>query len=140
MVLCREGHPTAKPASEPGISARMAANAHSAGLPGQPPSIRRQADTLLPSTEHEAGQQCSKAESRTSQPWRFQASPSPRTSALSYGPQRFHSANGGRGGLDWKMTKDTRSCKPTTDGHFPSFGRESKIVAHFLEGSDIHIL
>lgn len=46
----------------------------------------------------------------------------------------------GGGGLDWKMTKDTRSCKPTTDGHFPSFGRESKIVAHFLEGSDIHIL
>lgn len=33
MVLCREGHPTAKPASKLGISARMAANAHSAGLP-----------------------------------------------------------------------------------------------------------
>lgn len=55
------------------------------------------------------------------------------TSAISF-------SKWGEGGLDWKMTKDTRSCKPTTDGHFPSFGRESKIVAHFLEGSDIHIL
>lgn len=43
MVLCREGHPTAKPASgarQAGISARMAANAHSAEHPGHSPSAK----------------------------------------------------------------------------------------------------
>lgn len=53
MVLCREGHPTAKPASKLGISARMAANAHSAGLPSQLPSAKGQVGILLPSTGHE---------------------------------------------------------------------------------------
>lgn len=56
MVPCREGHPTAKPASGAGqarISARMAANAPSAGLPGHPPSGEGQAGALVPSTGHE---------------------------------------------------------------------------------------
>lgn len=56
MALCREGHPTAKPASGAGhacISTRTAANAHSAGLPGHPPSAQGQPSMPVPSTRHE---------------------------------------------------------------------------------------
>ena len=58
MVLCREGHPTAKPASgarQAGISARMAANAYSAEHPGHPPSATRQVGTPPPSTRPDTG-------------------------------------------------------------------------------------
>ena len=64
MVLCREGHPTAKPASgagQAGISARMAANAYSAEHPGHPPSATGQVGTLPPSTgRKEVGQESNK--------------------------------------------------------------------------------
>lgn len=64
MVLCREGHTTAKPASgarQVGISTRMAANAHSAEPRGHPPTATGQAGTLVPSRGHEeVGQESNK--------------------------------------------------------------------------------
>lgn len=66
MVLCREGHPTAKPASgagQAGISAGMAANAYSAKRLAILSSATGQVGTPPPSTgQKEVGQEATRWE------------------------------------------------------------------------------
>ena len=135
MVLCREGHPTAKPASGAGqacVSTRMAANAPSAGLPGHPPSAEGQASMLVPSTGHgEVGQQvprqaCGHPGSHPGRPELFCES---GNGAVPCGPQQPPPAMG----LGWASTRDARSCKPTTDGHFHCSGTESQSLQTFCK-------